>query len=603
MRLRFQQLEPRMLLAADWHNSDLACDVDDSSLVTPIDALIVINSLNRSGPRSLGDTPRQHGDQFLDVNADGNLSPLDALLVINAINRNLTPPNLVAAASVADDPNFNRVVLQDDLTVVGFTSRLARLDVHKLNELGQPTEQVFQGNAGLDGRFEIIVPLVMGDNAFEFKARDELGRYVTVQSGWTRADVVADWNATMLNAVRDWTDVSNDPYQGRIVPSAAPVVARNLAMMHVAMFDASNAVNNQYESYLPSLPSDSIASEIAAVATAAHRVASYLYAAVDELPVWDATLAASLALVPDDESKSRGVALGEAVAAAMLANRESDGASSSSNYVPSTEPGRWNRTSPDFTPPLTPHWRFVEPFTLASPAVFRPASPPALDSVEYALAVDEVMQLGRINSEQRTAEQTEIAVFWADGAGTATPPGHWNRIATNVLSNQNFSLLENARVMALLNLALADAGIAAWDSKYEDDFWRPIDAIRRADEDGNSLTVADPHWNSLLKAPPHPSFVSGHSTFSGAGASVLTTLLGESVTFSTSLDPHSGLTQKPLSAELIVSRSFDSFWDAANEAGMSRIYGGIHYGFDNTSGLTLGDEIGRFVVGSWLRPK
>lgn len=603
MRLNFQQLEPRMLLAVGWHNADLACDVDDSRLVTPIDALLVINSLNRSGPRNLGESPRQDGDHFLDVNADGNLSPLDALLVINALNRNSTPPSLVAAATVADDPNFNRVILQDDLTVVGFTSRLARLDVHTLNELGQPTEQVFQGNAGPDGRFEIIVPLVMGDNVFEIKARDELGRYVTVQSGWTRADVVADWNATMLNAVRDWTDVSNDPYQGRIVPSAAPVVARNLAMMHVAMFDASNAVDNQYESYLPNLPSDSSASEIAAVATAAHRIASHLYAAADELPIWDATLTASLALVPDGDARNRGVALGEAVAAAMLANREADGSSGSSDYLPSAEPGRWNRTSPDFTPPLVPHWRFVEPFTLESPAVFRPSSPPPLDSIDYASAVDEVMRLGRIDSEQRTAEQTEIAIFWADGAGTATPPGHWNRIATNVLSRQNLSLQENARVMALLNLALADAGIAAWDSKYEDDFWRPIDAIRRADEDGNSLTVADPQWSSLLQTPPHPSFVSGHSTFSGAGASVLTAVLGEAVSFSTTSDPHSGLTQKPIPAEQILSRSFDSFWDAANEAGMSRIYGGIHYGFDNTSGLTLGDEIGRLVVGSWLRPK
>jgi membrane-associated phospholipid phosphatase len=161
-------------------------------------------------------------------------------------------------------------------------------------------------------------------------------------------------------------------------------------------------------------------------------------------------------------------------------------------------------------------------------------------------------------------------------------------------------LLDHARTLALLNLALADAGIAAWDAKYHYDTWRPIDAIRRAAEDSNALTVAAVTWSPLLKTPAFPSFVSGHSTFSAAAATVLTHLYGDRVSFMSTTDPQSGLTQRPLAPELIATRSFTSFWQAAEEAGRSRIYGGIHYAFDNTAGLELGRAISETVVNSRL---
>jgi hypothetical protein len=368
------------------------------------------------------------------------------------------------------------------------------------------------------------------------------------------------------------------------------------------MFDAANAVLGHYESYLPDLPRDPLASPTAALASAAHRVAVALYPDRDEVPVFDATLALSLATVPDGEAKSRGIQLGELVAQRMLDARALDGSSSIGSYQPSGQTGRWNRTFPDFIPPELPHWGKVKPFALTDVRSIEVQDPPPLTSAEYAAAVDEVMRLGRRDSEVRTADQTEIAVFWADGPGTATPPGNWNRIAQSVSMSRDGSLLDNARTYALLNLALADSAIAAWHVKYTQDFWRPIDAIRRGDEDGNPTKVQDATWAPLLKTPAHPSYVSGHSTFSGAAATVLTHLFGDQISFSSTTDPQSGLTQRPLASELIVTRHFSSFWQAAEEAGVSRIYGGIHYSFDNASGLSLGRLVGESVVASMLQP-
>jgi membrane-associated phospholipid phosphatase len=235
---------------------------------------------------------------------------------------------------------------------------------------------------------------------------------------------------------------------------------------------------------------------------------------------------------------------------------------------------------------------------------FRPTAPPALASTDYAAAVDQVRRLGSAGSTERTADQTAIANFWADGGGTSTPPGHWNQIAMDIGLEHNQSLLENARMLALVNFAMADAGIASWDAKYASNLWRPIDAIHLADTDGNAATTADAAWSPLLNTPSFPSYVSGHSTFSAAAAEVLTALLGENVAFTTRADPGSTGVWPPADdvAPLQV-RSFDSFDSAAQEAGISRIYGGIHYSFDNAAGLELGHDIGQLVIASLLKAK
>jgi hypothetical protein len=164
------------------------------------------------------------------------------------------------------------------------------------------------------------------------------------------------------------------------------------------------------------------------------------------------------------------------------------------------------------------------------------------------------------------------------------------------------TLAKNARLLALLNVALADAGIASWDAKYAYDLWRPIDAIRRGETDGNDLTVADPTWMPLLKTPPFPTYTSGHSTFSGAADTVLTAFFGDNIEFAVPSDGHSGFTQRPLAEGQVITRSFTSFAQAADEAGRSRIYGGIHFQFDNAAGLAAGRALGAFVTERLLRP-
>lgn len=579
------------MCASDWHNAVLPCDADGSELATPLDALVVINAINRDGSRLLP-VSRDVDAFFVDVNNDGHLSPLDALVVINAINRNLAELSLAVGSSPASDPNGNGVVLGESITFVGQTGVSAKI---VLTWPDESANQPIATTADADGQFQLVVPVGSGVHRVRLTATDELGRTIQSSQEIRKGDIVADWNSAALNVVRGWNAVSNDPYEGRIVPSQPPMVARNLAMIQTAMFDAINAVSGTYHGYALDIAPQNGASSIAAAATAAYDVASSIYTAAKERAIWDASLAESLATVPDGEAKTQGIALGKQAAAAMLAERANDLRDAVSTYTTVDVPGHWNRTAPDGLPPLLPQWPSLKPFALTTGSQFRPEAPPSLGSSEYAQAVDQVMSLGSVNSTTRTADQTQIALFWADGAGTATPAGHWNRIATDVLLDRSASLLENARTMALLNLAMADAGIASWDAKYHYDLWRPIDAIRKADQDGNASTVADPTWIPLLKTPPFPSYTSGHSTFSGAAASVLTALLGDNVSFASSIDPQNAPSQRPLAEDQLFSRHFSSFNEAAAEAGMSRIYGGIHFSFDDVAGRELGRLAGEIV--------
>ena len=551
------------------------------------------------GSRELPPRTQNTSDPFYDVNGDNFLTPLDVLIAINAINTiGDSQPSVVGGIAPASDPNNNGVVLSDNVTIQGQT--LANSMVTVSLDRSDSNPRVILANA--DGRFSVDLPVAEGLQTVRLSARDELGRHSDKTIDIRRGNTVQDWNASALNIVRQWTTTSNDPYQGRIVAAQPPLVARNLAMIHAAMFDAANAVSRKYDGYRIDLPPQVGASESAAAAAAAFEVAKSLYSAVDEIAVWQSSLNETLAQVPDGTAKTLGIELGRSVGRAILADRVNDGAKASSTYVPTTEVGKWRRTFPDFLPPLLSQWPNVKPFALASGDEYRPAPPPAIGSAEYAAAVDETMRMGSFQSSERTAEQTEIALFWADGGGTATPPGHWNSIATDVTLSQGTSLLETARTFALLNIAMADAGIASWDAKYHYDVWRPIDAIRLADQDGNAVTVADPSWIPLLKTPPFPAYTSGHSTFSGAAAAVLTSLFGDNMPFESQSDGHLAAEQRPLDASQIVTRHFSSFDQAAEEAGQSRIYGGIHYRFDDTAGRNIGSQVGNAVVARILLP-
>jgi membrane-associated phospholipid phosphatase len=299
-----------------------------------------------------------------------------------------------------------------------------------------------------------------------------------------------------------------------------------------------------------------------------------------------------LAPLGDGDDVQKGLTLGRYVAKEVLVWRAEDGSDREVRFTPKRGPGEWEPTPPAFARPLCPHWPTLTCFALRRGYQFRADGPPKLTDKTYTHAFDEVKSLGAKDSKARTAGQTEIALFWADGEGTVTPPGHWNRIAQGVSRDRRLSLEDNARLFALLNVAMADVGIACWDCKYHFRFWRPIQGIRAADADGNPDTAPDRDWEPLIATPPFPSYTSGHSSFSGAAATILAATFGsERVRFETTSDGLPGVT-----------RRFTSFWGAAEEAGMSRVYGGIHWQFDNTDGLAGGRKVAEHVLEHCLKP-
>jgi PAP2 superfamily len=385
-----------------------------------------------------------------------------------------------------------------------------------------------------------------------------------------RADVVTDWNNAALDAIR----------AGNTTP---PIASRRLAILHVSIYDAVNGIARTHETYLVPSAVPASASRPAAASAAAHQALVNLFPA--NASSFDALHAAILAGIPDSPYKRTGIVWGEFVANQILAARANDGSDAVVLPPVGSGPGVWVPTPPAFLPYLLPQWGFVVPFGMSRSSQFRPPGPPSLDSQQYAADYEEVKQLGALVGSTRTDEQTEIALFWADGAGTETPPGHWNSIAQIIGETQGNTLEKNARLFALLNIAIADAAICSWDAKYTFNFWRPVTAIAFAEPQLN--------WMSFIVTPPFPDYTSGHSTFSAAAATVLPLFYGtEDLPFTTGSDFLPG-----------VFRSFSTCLDAADEAAASRIYGGIHFRSASEDGLQAGASIGEWTVTHYLQPK
>ena len=397
-------------------------------------------------------------------------------------------------------------------------------------------------------------------------------------SGSSRADAVTDWNNAALDAIRS----ANTP---------PPVASRALAILHASIFDAVNGISRHCEPYFVPSTAPAAASPEAAASAAARQILLSLFpASAGNFNALDAKI---LAAIPDGPLKKMGVVWGEYVASQILGNRLGDGWDAVVAPPAGVEPGDWVPTPPAFAAYLLPQWGFVKPFCMYDSGQFLPPGPPALGSDRYAADYNEIKLLGAATGSTRTAEQSEIALFWADGSGTETPPGHWNSIAQQVAAVRGNTLEENARLFALLNLAMADAAICAWDAKYTFDFWRPVTAIRNGNLDGNPATEPDPTWNSFIITPPFPDYVSGHATFSGAAAAVLAFYYGsDDIPFTSDSDFLPG-----------VSRSFSSFSAAAEEAALSRLYGGIHFRSANEDGLQAGLKIGAWTCTQYLQPK
>jgi membrane-associated phospholipid phosphatase len=320
-----------------------------------------------------------------------------------------------------------------------------------------------------------------------------------------------------------------------------------------------------------------------AVAAAAHTILIHLFPA--QRVALDAALAASIAAEPAGPERVSSMKFGAAVAEAVFAMRARDGWNAAGTTRAGTAPGQWRPTPSRFEPSLDPQWANLLPFALTSPNQFRPSGPPVPGSAALREAAATVASIGAIRSSVRTPTQTEIARYWSDAIGTYAPAGHWNAIAVELVEPLNLGMASEAELFARLNVAMADAGIAVADAKYTYWFWRPITAIRT----GGAGVGPLPDWTPLLETPNHPSYISGHSGFSGAAAIVLTQQFGtRPFTFVSASLPG-------------VARSFTSFDQAAEEAAASRVYGGIHFPFDNAEGLATGHAVGAWTLSAFRR--
>ncbi len=428
------------------------------------------------------------------------------------------------------------------------------------------------------GAFQIPgVALAPGTNTLTVQAQDFLGNTssytmtVMRSTASSQPNAVIVWNQATLNAIQ--TD-GTDPL----------MASRALAMVQAAVYDAVNNVAGT-PAYYVTIKSPSDASLDAAVDTAAHDVLVYLYPA--QQATFDALLASQLALLPAGQGTTDGETVGQAVGNAIIAMRANDGATNYVDFEPGTAPGDWQPTAPAYAPALDPQGANMTPWAMTSPSQFDPAGPPALTSQQWADAVNQVESLGAVNSTTRTAAQTTLAQFWNDGVGTDTPSGHWNAIAQTVAVQEGDSLADDARLFAELDVSMADAGIATWNTKYLYDTWRPITVIQDGGDGVNSAVTADPTWTPLLVTPNFPEYVSGHSAFSMAAATVLDSFFGDNVTFTTT-EPTTTL-----------SETYTSFDQAAQDAGMSRLYGGIHFLFSIQDGWTLGAEVANWDLATF----
>jgi len=378
------------------------------------------------------------------------------------------------------------------------------------------------------------------------------------------ADAVLDWNIAMTS------------YSESLPPPGMPpfVESRVYAIAHIAMLSAITGNDAAAKPF----------NRVAAVAQAAHDVL------VNQFPggaaSFDALLATELAAIPDGPAKNRGIYLGATSAARRLAARANDGAATAEGpYTPGTQPGDYQFTPPFDGPPFNgyaavPKWGQVKPFALRSGSQFRAPPPYSVRDLDYTFDFNEIKALGSQNSAGRTADQTNLALFWYENSSFG-----WNRIARLLVAQQNNNMLQHARLFAALNAALADAYIASVDSKYVYNFWRPITAIRQAGADGNRLTVADLSWEPLLLTPPVPDYPSAHSTAGGAASAVLIWFFGG--------DSHSFTLASTFP---VPPRTFTRISDAAKENAVSRMLVGIHFRLACTVGYEQGLEVGQWVV-------
>lgn len=392
-----------------------------------------------------------------------------------------------------------------------------------------------------------------------------------VTPGVVRADVVLDWNALMQSAV-----AGQNPF----------AQARSAAITQLAVFEAVNTITREYTPYLGTLDAPAGASAEAAAVAAAYRVLKTFFPTNVQL---DEARATSLAAIADSQGKTDGIAVGEAAAVAMIALRAADGSAPPQFYMPPPpEPGGWQRTAG--CPPaggILLHWRNVTPFGIESSGQFRSGPPPALTSTEYAKDYNEVKTVGGIDSVSRPADRADVARFY----NAVLAVGTWNDAIRQVAASRGTSTAENARTFALVNLAISDALVSVMETKYHYTFWRPVTAIAAGDTDGNDRTVADPQFVPFIPTPCFPGYPSAHASASYAAAEIARRIFGA--------DGHSITLTSPMVSGVVLH--YSTFKDVTRDIDDARVFGGIHFRFDQEAGAAQGQDIGKYIYKHLLR--
>jgi len=394
-----------------------------------------------------------------------------------------------------------------------------------------------------------------------------------------KADPVLDWNVIAVD-----TAVANgqNPF----------AQARYAAIVQLAVFEAVNAVTGDYRPYIGSIDAPHGASPDAAAIQAAYRVLSYYF--TSSAPTLDAARANSLASIPDGNAKIDGIATGDAAANALIALRANDGSSPPQFKTPGPlVPGEWQATPScpivnGIASGIAFQWQNITPFGIRSAQDFLLGPPPALRSNEYAKTYNEVMTVGSLDSTERPPDRSEVATYYA----ATSPTQAFNQAARQIAQEQRRSLSENARALALINMAISDSLVSAFFNKYHYNFWRPETAIREGDTDGNRKTDPDPNWLPFIVTPCFPSYPSNHGSAANAAAAVMRRLYGEA--------GHSMTLSNPAVPTIVLQ--YTSFKQITNDISDARVYGGIHFRTDQDAGALLGLTIGKEVYKHNLRP-
>ncbi len=393
--------------------------------------------------------------------------------------------------------------------------------------------------------------------------------------GGARSDEIARWNEAMFQAAQT---AGTSPF----------IMTRVAATVQVAVFDAVNGIERRYTPLHVQPGANAGASPRAAAAAAAYTTLVSLYPS--QKTFFDGQLNASMSSLENGAraehvvSISRGAAWGQTVANAVLAWRNTDGFNPApAAFLGGDAPGEWRPTPPAFLPGGGPQFATMTPWVIQSPDQFRPAGPPPLTKARYAADFNEIKAWGSIGSTLRSADQTLLAEFWQ----STTPNYIFNTAALALAAERHMTFSEEARLLGLLNAAMADADIACFDAKYHYVFWRPVTAIPDADTDGNDFTESDLGWTPLLFTPAIPDYPSGHTSLAGAAGTVLATYFGERTSVNLTSDA-------PSMANVV--RSFDSFSAVMSEVEDARVFAGIHFRTADVDGQTMGIAVARYVI-------